>query len=109
MSVHDLLMVAPPLAPGSTAIAVVHSVSPFIAVYPWSSAGFGTKFADPGTLPGTYGYGVAFSHDGNFIAVAAYGSPYLSVSPWSSAGFGTRFAEPGDFPDQRCWDVAFCP
>ena len=40
-------------------IAVAHDVSPYISVYPWSS-GFGTKYADPATLPTGTGFGVAF-------------------------------------------------
>jgi hypothetical protein len=31
-------------------IAVAHFTSPYISVYPWSS-GFGTKYANPSTLP----------------------------------------------------------
>ena len=31
-------------------IAVAHSTSPYITAYPWSS-GFGTKYANPATLP----------------------------------------------------------
>ena len=34
--------------------------SPYIAAYGWSS-GFGTKYSDPGTLPGNYPLGIAFS------------------------------------------------
>ena len=41
-------------------LAVAHGTTPFVTAYPWS-AGFGTKFTNPGTLPAGAGYGVAFS------------------------------------------------
>ena len=41
-------------------LAVGHYSSPYISVYPWSS-GFGTKYANPSTLPTGNGRGVAFS------------------------------------------------
>ena len=71
-------------------IALVTGISPYINVYPWSSSGFGTKFANPSTLPTGGGYNVAFSLDGAYIAVAHDASPYISVYPWSSSGFGTK-------------------
>ena len=40
-------------------IAVSHSTSPYVTAYPWS-AGFGTKYANPATLPTGDGRGVAF-------------------------------------------------
>ena len=45
---------------GGSDIAVAHDTSPYISVYPWSS-GFGTKYANPATLPTGNGYGVAFN------------------------------------------------
>ncbi len=44
----------------SVDIAIAHTTSPYISVYPWS-AGFGAKYADPATLPGLTSYAVAFS------------------------------------------------
>ena len=41
-------------------IAIAHTTTPYISVYPWSS-GFGTKYANPATLPTGTGNGVAFS------------------------------------------------
>lgn len=42
-------------------IAVAHNSSPYITAYPWSSSGFGAKFANPTTLPTGTGNGVAFT------------------------------------------------
>ena len=78
-------------------IAVTHFDSPYISVYPWSS-GFGTKYADPATLPAGNSYGgVAFSPSGNDIAVGHDTTPFISVYPWS-AGFGTKYADPATLP-----------
>ena len=41
-------------------IAVAHTTTPFISVYPWTGA-FGTKVSDPATLPTNTGNGVAFT------------------------------------------------
>ena len=46
---------------GEQFIAVAHDTSPYVTAYPWSASGFGTKFANPSTLPPSVGYGVAFS------------------------------------------------
>ena len=42
-------------------IAVAHNTGSNITAYPWSSSGFGTKFANPTTLPANTGNGVAFT------------------------------------------------
>jgi len=41
-------------------IVAGHDTTPFISAYPWS-AGFGTKYSDPGTAMPGIGRGVAFS------------------------------------------------
>lgn len=78
-------------------IAVAHENSPFISVYPWDF-GFGTKYADPATLPSVTGRGVAFSPDG--AAVAVVGPTYygLKAYPWSTSGFGSAYADPASYP-----------
>lgn len=88
-------------------IAVAHSTSPYVSVYPWSS-GFGTKVADPGTAVAGNGVGVAFSPSGNDIAIAHTTSPYISTYPWSS-GFGTKYSDPGTAVAGQGNGVAFEP
>ena len=88
-----------------TPIAVAHSTTPFISTYPWS-AGFGTIYANPVTLPAGTGNGVAFSPSGNDIAVAHSITPFISAYPWS-AGFGTKYANPGTLPAGVGRGVAF--
>jgi hypothetical protein len=97
-------------APNSSeAIAVANGgTTPFITAYPWSSAGFGTKFANPTTLTGiTFAFGVAFNPTGTAIAVGHNGSPFISAYTWSISGFGTKFADPATLPASGGKAVAF--
>ena len=73
----------------STAIAVAHDTTPFVTAYPWSTTGFGTKVADPASLPASTGNGVAFTPSGSDVAVAAGSTVY--AYPWTTSGFGTKY------------------
>ena len=98
-------------SPAGDAIAVTSTATSFIFAYPWNvSTGFGTKYTDPATLPGTGGNGVAFSPAGNVMAVAHSGTPFISVYPWSvGTGFGTKYTNPATLPTGVGNDVAFNP
>src|SRR4051812_21881805 len=78
----------------SDAIAVAHLTSPRVSAYPWTAGAFGTKVANPGTLPTGQGYSVAFTNSNDTIAVAHYTTPFVSAYPWTGA-FGTKIANPG--------------
>lgn len=81
--------------------AVAFENSPYIYVYPWTSGtGFGTKYADPATLPTGFGYVVAFNRSQvtQEIAIGHNASPRITVYPWSSSGFGTKYANPATVP-----------
>ena len=95
----------------SRALAVAHDTTPFISVYPWSSAGFGAKFANPVTLPTGDSNGAAFSPSGTALAVAHGTTPFVTAYPWSSGGFGTKFTNPSGFsiPTGTGNGVAFSP
>ena len=54
--------------------------SPYIRAYPWSSSGFGTKYADPATIPPSGAAGLNFSQSKNEIAYCSTGSPYITGS-----------------------------
>jgi hypothetical protein len=85
--------------PGSSYVAVGHSITPFISTYAWSDAtGFGTKFADPATLPTSYAAGVSFNPTNTAISLALDASPYVHLYPWSASGFGTKYANPATLP-----------
>lgn len=86
-------------SPVGNAIAVAHNNSPYVSAYPWSGSGFGTKYANPTTLPGgTVCYNVAFNLLNNAIAVVYDNSPYVTVYSWSSSGFGVKFGDPATLP-----------
>ena len=90
-------------------IAVAHETTPRITVYPWSSSGFGTKFANPLTLPTGDGNGVSFSPSKNAIVVVSTLTPYVTAYPWSSSGFGTKYTNPVTTPTGDSKDVKFSP
>ena len=94
-------------SPASQSIAVAHSTTPFVTAYPWSGSGFGTKFANPVTLPPNFCNSVAFSPAGDAIAVAHGTSPFVSAYLWSGAGFGTKFADPVTLPTGTGNGIAF--
>jgi hypothetical protein len=98
-------------AASSGAIAVAHSSTPFITAYPWSSStGYGTKYANPASLPPGAGNGVAFSPAGNAIAVAHTTTPFISAYLWSSTtGFSTKYSNPATLPAGIGRAVAFNP
>ena len=64
-------------------------VSPNCYAYSWSS-GWGTKYADPASIPGN-AYDVSYSSSASAVAYASGSS--TAVYPWSS-GFGTKYADP---------------
>jgi hypothetical protein len=81
--------------------------SPFISAYPWSGSGFGTKFANPATLPTAQGNGVACSPSSTAIAVAHETTPFVTAYRWSGSGFGTKYANPATLPTGIGNSVAF--
>jgi hypothetical protein len=77
-----------------TMLGVVSGNSPFIHVFPITSAGIGTKFANPASLPPGAGRNVGFSPDNNNIAIGGANVPQIAAYPISLSGFGTRYANP---------------
>lgn len=72
-------------------VAVSWGASPFVKVYPWSSAtGWGVAYSDPSTLPGT-GNLAGFSPSGDVVFCGNGPDAYR----WSAAGFGTKYTNPG--------------
>ena len=92
--------------PPNSFIAVVSETSPYVFVYPWTTGvGFGSKMADPATLPPDPGTSVAF---GNIVlAVTTASSPYVSVYQWSALGFGSKYANPVTLPTGSANDVSW--
>jgi hypothetical protein len=86
----------PPYIPTliSTHFAVSHTTAPYITVYPWSAAGFGTKYANPATPLPLTGRGVFFTSPVDTLVVTHDNAPFISAYAWSDAGFGSKFANP---------------
>jgi hypothetical protein len=84
----------------TSAVLFGGSASPYISAYPFNtSQGYGTKYADPTTLPsaasGIHTGSVSFNYGGT-LATIVYNStaPYISIYPFSN-GFGTKYANLG--------------
>lgn len=78
-------------------MAVGGPVSPYIAAYNTTDAGWGTKAANPGTLPPAYPTQGKWAGS-SIIASVNYASPATTnIYPWSG-GFGTKYAEPATAP-----------
>jgi Tol biopolymer transport system component len=64
------------------------------------------KIADPATLPGGANYGMAWSPDGRYLAVAHGASPYVTIYDWST-GSPVKITNPGTLPPytglSACW------
>jgi hypothetical protein len=91
--------------PAGDVVAVAFVSSPFIYAYPWAS-GYGTRYANPSTLPSFTGASVTFNSVGTAIAVGSQ-TP-IGVYPWSS-GFGAKYANPATLPTTTANGVAFSP
>lgn len=99
--------------PSGSAIFMANGSTPFIHAYAWNSAtGFGTKYANPSTLP-TDGSSatIAINPAGDAVAVSnLFGTERLNVYAWNNAtGFGTRFSNPATVPTGGCTSVAWHP
>ena len=94
-------------SPSGADIAIAHLTTPFVSAYPWSS-GFGTKYANPTTLPPQAGRSVSFNATGNTIAIGGDSSTTsaLSLYPWS-AGFGTQYTGPAAQIGNSVYSVKF--
>ena len=88
--------------PTNISIAVASNTSPYIHAYPWSSGtGFGTKYANPSSLP-TNGRGITFSHNVDVISVG------IHVYAWDVInGFGTKYATPASPPSTTPGYISF--
>ena len=67
---------------------------------PHGRGGLGTLYSNPSSLPAGAGYAVAFTPNGDALAVSHANSPYITVYPWSTSGFGTKYSNPASLPDE---------
>lgn len=90
-------------ASGTNLAVVVSSVySPYIHAYQFNTVtGFGTKYANPGTLPAGSGTGIKFSPNGKVVFMSMNGNnpPFINAYAWDDAtGFGTKYSDPATMP-----------
>lgn len=79
-------------------ISVGFTTSPYLNAYPWTTGtGFGTKYANPATLPSGNIRDVHFRTGNTVIGFydGGGGGTPLSAYPWSTSGFGTKYANNG--------------
>lgn len=87
------------IKPVNIALGLAHFTTPFVAAYALTPTGFGTKFADPVTLPTGLGYDIDFTDTGDAVGIAHANSPYVTAYPWTSSGFGSKYTNPSVLPD----------
>lgn len=81
--------------------------TPYINAYKFSSnTGFGTKYANPSSLPPNQSYDINISADNSLVGIVGLGSPYVQVYNWSE-GFGTKYADPSPAIPLYGFAVAF--
>jgi hypothetical protein len=83
-------------SPDGATIAIGGTAESLYA-YPWSdSSGFGTKYADPVSVPGAI-HGMDWSKSGDKMVLGESLTPYIQVIPFS-AGWGTVYSNPATIP-----------
>ncbi len=91
-----------PAAGFDEAIAFLSLSAPYIYAYPFSDAGFGTKYADPVTSLTNDMWTVDFIRTGNAIIMGSDISPYITAYEWNvTTGFGAKYSDPAVLPTSR--------
>lgn len=79
-------------SPGST-------TTQYLFAYPWSISGWGTRYANPGTLPGGWVHCVKFNASSTIVFTTCDVSPFVNAYAWTDGvGWGTKFANPSSSP-----------
>jgi hypothetical protein len=97
---------AAPTSPGYTPHAVDFNIATstlviggigYTNIYPITSSGFGTKYANLSGSP--WGYGAKFNISGDTLFIATSISPFINAYPFSvGSGGGTKYANPATLP-----------
>lgn len=100
-----------PFSPASLPSLLLGGIqSPFVAAFQGGAGTFGSQYAAPSTTPAGTANGIAFSPDGNWVAMAVAASPFIEVYAWSKAsGFGAKVSDPVTLPAGAAQDVAWSP
>ena len=95
-----------------TVAAYFPTTTPFVFAHAWNDVtGFGTRYANPPSLP-TGGFARQCTWNAaNTVVVMAYSStPFIAAWEWNDVtGFGTRYANPATLLTANCQGVAFHP
>lgn len=89
-------------SPDGNTIVTSNLTSPFIHAYPWSSSGFGTKYANPSNGATSNISEVTWNNTGSVVAAGS------GAFPWS-AGFGTRYVSAAGSTISSFWTSSFNP
>lgn len=77
----------------ATAVANTSNLTPFVHAYAFS-AGFGTKYANPASLPAARGQALGFRPQDDVLIVAQDNAAGFLAYSWSPAGFGVLLSAP---------------
>lgn len=92
----------------NTYIVANPASTPFVAAIGFSTAGFGSKLADPATAFSGTGYGFAISHDGQVVfAKTSTNSPSVAAYKFGNA-WGTKYADPSVQFSSTSTDPSIC-
>jgi hypothetical protein len=85
---------------GSGGATTVHA-------YAWTNGvGFGTKIANPGTLPFGGSYGSLFSASQDTAFFSNQTTPFIFAYVWTGSGFGSKYANPASLAPGTCYSLA---
>lgn len=96
------------ISPSQGHVAFAHDSTGKVAVYGWSSAGFGAKVADPATAMTSDGESVAFHPSGSAILIGTQENPFMSSYVWTGS-FGGRASDPATKPGGKTNAVSYSP
>lgn len=93
---------------GAYDVLIGTTSTPYVSAWKFSS-GFGTKYADPGTLTTSTVAALAFAPDKSAIICAIDGSASIAAQAyaWSGSGFGTKYSNPASTPSGRQLGASF--
>lgn len=78
-------------------VVAAHTTSPFVTTYAWTDgSGFGSKYTNPGTLPGAAQTAIRMSPDNTMMLLGQSTTPFTNAYKWTlGTGFGTKYSNPG--------------
>tara|TARA_R100000406_G_C3114962_1_gene125303 strand:- start:655 stop:1710 length:1056 start_codon:yes stop_codon:yes gene_type:complete len=89
-------------------VAFGGAASPYVAVWPWTGSGYGTKYSNPSSLPSGFVYGLGIAPDDSAVAVGSTFGDKMQGYPFTSGtGLGTKYANPATLPAGNCRKADF--